>query len=464
MKSGPRFLILILGSACVEYKEFTEVPHPCSDGVGDWTEDPNNEDYYFIDVALTNAGAVNDNGTYRCIFTSDQNEDSGQSYTGVEDEAQFTVPPDCYFVQAEAFAEGDAPLSAMQIATRYDDATGARFKTSDYIGATAISDTGSSYTWTALWQRDDYAGELLECDNGDYATSVTDNRKMLVPRVDMDDDNDEIDDSTYDCEQHGPIDLTLVYADVVESNASERTEPAEADCVGGSGTFKLLPWHIQNEDADSYDSKVMKAVQESGTGQLTGSAWITKISVTEDRGQTLLIAKTDTQYQLDSDDLFASNSYHTLSSSSDNNFSSGVLTGTAPFLVEEDTSTGTTPLEVDIEWSCGSATGAEELHLPRGYRFDSAVCSSTNVQDLTVRPVPPANPNRLHVSLYGHSFGTVSVPLIGPDKDFDFDDGTIKIVGELVSNSANQAKIKITSAKYNTTTICPAGTYTLALE
>lgn len=252
--------------------------------------------------------------------------------------------------------------------------------------------------------------------------------------------------------------------------AAKRMAPEESNCVDGSGDFKVIPWYVQDADADGLETTVYKMVQMNGSGTLTGAAWIDTLEILDDDGFDFYIGLPNTPYQINpsNDMVNTSNLLNLSTSTSTYSFATGTVSATAPLItVEQDITSGISS-EINLEWTCDtSPPGNLWISQPDGYVFNTSDCNSSYIQNMVIRPIPTNNPNRLLISLYGHVHGTYTVLLnnVGSNKVFSIDEFGVEIDGRWIGLNGSNAEIEFTSdVSYGINTVCSSGTYTLSPE
>jgi len=258
-------------------------------------------------------------------------------------------------------------------------------------------------TLSQFWLIDWDETELLSLKDCDQSLDCHAPDDGPVPMIEVWDGMDTIISGGYSCANMGTLELTLQYRHISSAGGAPIVSPSEADCIPGSGDFRLVPWIDYDEDADGLNTVVFKAVQTSGTGQMTGDASVDTIRVLEDQGQILNVVHSGSAYELSSNDLVVpSNSIvKLLPKVISKTFSNG-QSGTASFIVEELSSNVTRDFSVHMDWTCDSTLSGDSV-MPQGFKFSGSACSSPFAQNFTVRPLPQNDPKRVEVTIYGHT-------------------------------------------------------------
>lgn len=254
-----------------------------------------------------------------------------------------------------------------------------------------------------------------------------------------------------------------------ERAIAARSAPVDSQCTAGSGRFRLLPREIINYDGDTDWSIVMTPIQTSGTGALTGHAWITSLDVVEDQGQTLRILKPVSGFEFTrSDDQLAQPNVVSFPINPTNSWTSGVISGNAPIVGLEIPSTTTNNLELDLEWECGTVAIPQERTPPQGYLVDPDAidCLGDIPQIFTVRPVPAISPTKLIVERYGYSDDRHAIPLTTTNgiHSFNHRRGDFHVKGSISSLTANGAVLALDKVEQNGIPLCIPGTHTILPE
>jgi hypothetical protein len=248
-----------------------------------------------------------------------------------------------------------------------------------------------------------------------------------------------------------------------------RSEPVEVSCEAGAGRFRLVPRRLVNYDADSRFSVILSPIQVSGTGHMTGAAWITDLDVVEDQGVALRIMKPSPGFRFDSGDQLVDQSINSMALSPTNSWLEGTVSGGAPVVGVELLGTTTADFEVDLEWTCGTVPVQGERHPSQGYLVKPASldCTGAWKQWFTVRPVPYLAPKYLHLERYGHVEDRQTIrlsPATGGGWNFDHKRGDFRLKGKLASYSSTGASLVLDEVSIAGIDVCDAGTYTLGPE
>jgi hypothetical protein len=260
-------------------------------------------------------------------------------------------------------------------------------------------------------------------------------------------------------------DIDVCY-DLVFTTAMRRP-PADSDCTAGSGVFALFPVAFQDGDHDDDVSVVFQAVQVSGTGVLTDAAWIRDITALETHGATLRVAKVNQPFRFEAyDDTLVNASTVSYSVSSEgSSFGSGLISGAAPFMVEEVDGSEDSDFAVEMEWECGSVSqwaGAQRGYVLNSESFDN--CTWDIPQAFVLRPrLVEGEPVMMRIMPYGQLNTWVITPVVEVGNTFQWEysfldfhvAGTIDDVGE------EQMDITLDDLSFDGTDLCDPGTYSL---
>ena len=281
----------------------------------------------------------------------------------------------------------------------------------------------------------------------------------------------EIQDSTRtandECTDYNPqIEVCL---DFVETASAQRSMPIYAECEAGSGRFQLLPRRLIDHDGDGAFAAILTPIQISGTGRLTGDAWITAINLVEDQGKTLRVIKPNWAFRFDEADALVDKNMLSIILHATTPFLVGAVSGGAPIVLEEVPGTTKTNFQADLTWTCGTVPPQGERHPSAGYVVSPQAlgCSNGWKQQFTVRPVPYLAPSHLYLERYGHVEDREPIrlsPAVGGGYAFDHRRGNIRLRGTLSSFTANTATVALAEASVGGVNVCVPGTYTLAAE
>jgi len=257
-----------------------------------------------------------------------------------------------------------------------------------------------------------------------------------------------------DCEQYGPLRLDWdpypLSAPPPSGHGGE--DSTTSTCSAGSGEFKLYKYHTWDDNRDGTGIIRRFAVQQSGD-TFPERAWIREINVTDwGTANKLVFGKVGHWMERSGDTLSTTNAVTLNSSSSDQTFSSGVLTmGTT--IAEDgfdlDNQNGDPPV-VDVSWTCETSTPSayNVISLPPLY--------AAHLEDLGVTGV--SSPHRvvaylntsgsnhfLRVALEGryHDGWHVPVHAVGGGSyafDSKFTDNKVHVAGTV---SASQQSLDI---------------------
>lgn len=362
---------------------------------------------------------------------------------------------------------------------------GVRTLTSILIEGTETSPTPPEYVRVVAQVRDgsgdfDYPDEdNLRSDNDVEATEVGSDWEVdsaalsTLNSCSFDCDWEEVvveiqDDEreqSYECEDYVPeVLLCLNWTEV----SAMRSEPVEASCAAGSGMFQLVPRRLINKDGDSSFSLILTPIQLTGTGRLTGAAWITELNFVEDQGQAFRILKPNATFGFDSSDLLVNKQLVSYALYDENDWSQGVVSGGAPIVAEEIADTVDADFRAAITWSCGTVPVQGQRHPTRGYVLDPVAleCSGSWKQKFTVRPIPYDAPSYLHLERYGHVEDREVLRLGQGENGYPFQirRGDVIVRGRLASYNENGATLVLSKFSVASTEVCEPGTYNLPIE
>ena len=349
------------------------------------------------------------------------------------------VPPDYVRVVAQDCTSGVAEYPAEENYRSANDISASTTASGWEVNSTLLGNLNSCYP------NCDWCEAVLEIQDDDAVAN--------------DDCGSYEPSSSYD-----PIELCLIFQEA----SGARSAPVDSTCVAGSGRFQLIPRRLIDRDDDSSSSVILSPVQVSGSGALTGHAWITDLDIVEDQDQDLRVIKPNAQFRFDSADTLVDQAVVSLPLQATNDFTSGAVSGGAPFVAVEILDTTTADFVVDLQWTCGTLPPSAERVPYQGYTVspEDLGCTCSWVQELTVRPFPHAVPKYLDIERYGHVEDRVRVRLeaVPAGHDFDHRIGTLRLRGTLTSYDSNSATIDLDEASVDGVNICTTGTYTLPAE
>lgn len=324
------------------------------------------------------------------------------------------------------------------------------------VGSGAI-DSRSGDTWHTS------TGDLTNC----YGTASS--SSSTPPRCDSADDPNScsgeytvtiVPEGQHLCSEYDTVRIDLS----PKAMMAMRRAPEDSDCASGSGRFKLVPAIYQNRDQDSGSTVQLLPFQVSGTGVMTGQAWVTQIDkVSAPTGKTIRVLKTDAAYGFDSSDALANASTVSIAITSQHAISSGVVSGNPPFVLEEIADADFSAASVDMTWSCGS--GAASVSPSQGYSFslEDIGCDGA-LQRMTIRV--PTSPNRLEIEQYGNPNWSYVTPTttVQDGKAFSVGLGDFNMDGVVLSAGGSNAQVRLDNIQFGGVDICTTGTYTFGLE
>lgn len=276
---------------------------------------------------------------------------------------------------------------------------------------------------------------------------------------------DSVRTAANECTDYVPrMEVCINYTEV----SAARSEPVESSCSAGSGRFRLIPRRAINKDGDSNYSLILTPIQVTGTGRLTGAAWITDLDIVQDQGKTLRIIQPNVTFRFNETDHLVDKDENSIVLSATNDWTEGAISGGAPIIGEEFPGTTTVNFIADMEWTCGTVPVQGERHPSQGYVIDPADldCIGSWKQQFTVRPVPYLAPTKLVLERYGHVEDRESIPLTSGvlGYSFDYTRGDFHVSGRLATYDAEGATLVIDDASVDEVSLCDPGTYSLPVE
>ncbi len=268
------------------------------------------------------------------------------------------------------------------------------------------------------------------------------------------------------CDKYVPrVDVCFDY---IESSSSRFTT-TNSQCGAGSGRFQLIPRRLYNRDDDDSVSVILRPIQKSGSGSLTGSAWIRKISMVEDQELPVRVALVNQNFQFDdSDSLVQASLASDLLEQGENTYPMGAVSGGAPFILEEVPKSTSSVFEVDLEWECGVVMPTEEVTPSPGYTFalSDFSCSGGWPQQFTIRPTPYLSPTHLDIELYGQYSDRKKLVLdtSGNEYSFSYELYGLKVAGKLLSYDGSGASLQMDEISWSGVPLCNTGVYTILPE
>ncbi len=311
-------------------------------------------------------------------------------------------------------------------------------------------------TWTETWFANGGEGpDFLDCNIGCHPDSDNSgcNGTYQVTYTDVEEA----------CEDYLP---TKIFLDASSSSLiAKREMDGDANCSAGSGRFRLVAVQAGDVDNDGLNHYALFPVQESGTGVMTRSAWVTAIDqVSVPTGVTLRVIKSNQKFSFDLADGLKNASTVSSVVNASNDYSTGVIDGNPVFVVSELATSLVDDFQVDMEWSCSNTFTDTTSHQGYQFRLSDIGCTGDYIQKLTLRVA--SSPNRVSLEHYGTAAVSRTVPTqtTSEGKAFSYDKGNVSIDGVVLSNNAQQASVKINHVKWNGINLCDAGTYTFAAE
>lgn len=249
-----------------------------------------------------------------------------------------------------------------------------------------------------------------------------------------------------------------------------RTFPASSSCRPGSGRFSLLPLGPVH-DGHREASAILMPVQVSGTGSMTGEAWITRVGVVDNHGALLSVAESPRLVSTDGSSrmlrpvtLALPPAPETLS------LAPGLVGGDTRFIVEGSTRTSLMSYEVDLEWTCEAAPGVGSVPRPAGFSISLAElgCVGDWPQRLTLRPSGRDGLGALQVEPYGMNSPGVHVKLwdLAPrQRSFAIQERGLSVSGRLLfSDEGLGPLLALDEANISGIPVCDPGLYELLPE
>lgn len=344
--------------------------------------------------------------------------------------------------------------------SKYPGAGGANVKTSRVTAPCIAHTSGRSASlssqddvkWSATGGMDEFkncyvSGATNECepDESDACSGIYQVRINPAPA------------DANDCDEFHPTRIALDTTAILR-----RRYPPQAEQSAGSGRFMLLPASGRDLDQDGLSHVLFIPVQVSGTGVMTNRSWITATSIVEDNGQTLRIAKTDTDLQFNANDSLLNASTVSYALTSSNQYSSGTVRGNTYFLANDMDLDDALGMEVDITWATG--TGGTAATLPQGWQFSLDDIGCEWKQKFTLRYA--TSPNRVEIEQYGNPGFSRVEPTVTTSEGqaFAFEGYGLTIDGVLLSQSGQSATVRLDEIQFDGEDACSTGTYTFAAE
>ena len=241
---------------------------------------------------------------------------------------------------------------------------------------------------------------------------------------------------------------------------------ADATCVPGSGRFAFFPTHQFDRDGDGDRSLILRPIMLTGTGSLTGAAWIDSITpaTTWDHPIQVALVQED-GLTFGQEDTLDSWSGITSTIPTEGLSFTQTLSGSAPFIVEEFPNGETENYQVDMTWSCGELPDERILPRPRGYllELDEIGCYSSPAQDLILRIGSRGPSEMLITELYGLPRVDVRLPISTTEngKSFTYDHDGVSISGTITEVAPTHATVEFSEFDYLGVSFCEEGVYQL---
>jgi len=242
-----------------------------------------------------------------------------------------------------------------------------------------------------------------------------------------------------------------------------------SQCASGAGRFVLIPHVFTDRDADGDRSVILRPHQLTGTGALTGHAWLTSITPVGGWDAPTKLVRKNRKIQFDDADLLvggAATAVH-LPAQGLTAFP-GAFSGAAPFVWEDAPPLTSLGQEVDLAWTCGELDEDQEISTVLGFSFTLAElgCATTAPQRFTVRPRPMVNPTTLELEPYGQLGWRRTVSLTPSGAGYAFDAHVEKLVlkGRVEAWTSSAMTISLEEATWDGAAMCTPGTYFVGPE
>lgn len=322
-----------------------------------------------------------------------------------------------------------------------------RLDTADVLWTEAREASGTTGSWSADWTGPQ------RLDINDVPAS-----QEWLPMVHIADPSA----SESVCAAYAPVEVCVAGS----STVANRTAPDDAECEAGSGRFALQPVQLTDHDEDGNVTVAFQALQTTGTGALTGLAWITEIAPVETQGAALRVMKVNQVLKVSPNDLIENATTRSFGiPSTGATFSVGNVSGSTAFLAVEIDGDLPANLSVDLEWECGSG---QEQSGPTGYRLDDQSfddCAVEFAQQFVIRPnFVSGEPTNFRLMPYGIQGSWVTVPVdeVGNAHVWEYDQLGFHASGTLDSWDAEELTLTLDSLTWEETELCESGTYTLS--
>ena len=251
-------------------------------------------------------------------------------------------------------------------------------------------------------------------------------------------------------------------------NAYTALTASRTRCETGAGRFRLIPTAALNRDGDDRVSFRMQPVLVEGSGQLTDSAWFTRIALTHPLDQAVRAMGPGVAVGFfDEHDAFAAGALpHVVVDSVGANLTVGMLAGSAPFLVEQFSASAAPDFTFDAEWTCSDADTETAPDEQPTYSFAIADldCLVDWPQRVAVRLPPAGVAGRMRIELDGLPAGRTWVPTTPTQEGdaFTVDRRGFRVSGAILQEGlAGAPSVRIDEVSYRGIPVCTPATLRL---
>jgi hypothetical protein len=245
----------------------------------------------------------------------------------------------------------------------------------------------------------------------------------------------------------------------------ESTE--DADCVAGSGRFLLAPLRRFDHDADGLATRVLAPVMVSGTGALTGAAWIQHVSVVAppSTGALKVVHAQLNGLQFGPDDRITNAASAVTSLTAEGITFNETVSGTAPFVHERYVPSNDLLPMVDLQWTCHTLPADQVLPAPTGFAVTLASlgCFGDPAQKIILRAGMQAGEPMASVELYGAPRTRVRIPAVAVQGGLQltYQRGGADIQAILRPNGPQGPTLDVQHAQFMGADVCDAGVVSL---
>lgn len=314
--------------------------------------------------------------------------------------------------------------------------------------------SGANWTITAVGDAEigDMSGQECwpECDWSQVTVEIYDSATAAAGAC----------DSEYGIKMH----FCPTFGSPAAARQSRRTR-----CQPGSGRFRLVPIAALNRDHDNEVSYRMQPVLLEGTGQLTSTAWFSRIKLTYPLDQSVRVMGREAAGPFfDELDRFSATTFpHAIVDSGGIHLTEGAITGSTPFLVEHFPILAAPDFTFEADWACADdefsdvATDDEP-----NYSFSIADldCLADWPQRVSISPAPPGSGGRMRVELEGLPEGRTWISTTpGTQGDqFTIERRGMRVSGAVLTNPAGEPiSVRLDEASYQGVPLCLPSTLPL---